>query len=149
MNESRPVNLSVCSSAPTSHSGTKRKFRGLLIVHQRLRQHRLQQPPALLIGLAELLLQLVAEGHQFIHLGDDAVLFGEGWNQNRSRFNLLPDQQQSSADRSIVLAVVLSFAILSVNGRKSFTIVWFTSTLRSARKRIRFFCPAFHSRQMI
>ena len=31
---------------------------------QRLRQHRLQQPPALLIGLAELLLQLVAEGHQ-------------------------------------------------------------------------------------
>jgi len=31
---------------------------------QRLRQHRLQQPPALLIGLVELLLQLVAEGHQ-------------------------------------------------------------------------------------
>ena len=45
---------------------------------QRLRQQRLQQPPALLIGLVELLLQLVAEGHQFIHLGDDAVLFGEG-----------------------------------------------------------------------
>jgi len=44
-----------------------------------LRQHRLQQPPALLIGLAELLLQLVAEGHQFVHIGDDAVLFGEGW----------------------------------------------------------------------
>jgi hypothetical protein len=31
-------------------------------IPQRLRQHRLQQPPALLIGLAELLLQLVAEG---------------------------------------------------------------------------------------
>jgi hypothetical protein len=32
----------------------------------------------LLIDLAELLLQLNAEGHQFVHLGDDAVLFGEG-----------------------------------------------------------------------
>jgi hypothetical protein len=39
---------------------------------------RQQQPPALLIGLVELLLQLVTEGHQYIHLGDDAVLFGEG-----------------------------------------------------------------------
>ena len=28
-------------------------------------------------------LQLVAEGHQFVHLGDDAVLFGEGWEGNR------------------------------------------------------------------
>ena len=53
-------------------------LQGLLRLQQRLRHHRLQQPPALLIGLAELLLQLVAEGHQFIHLGDDAVLFGEG-----------------------------------------------------------------------
>jgi len=51
---------------------------GLLRLHQRLRQHGLQQPPALLIGLAELLLQLIAEGHQFVDLGDDAVLFGEG-----------------------------------------------------------------------
>jgi hypothetical protein len=53
---------------------------------QRLRQQRLQQPPALLIGLVELLLQLVAEGHQFIHLGDDAVLFGEGWEGDGSLF---------------------------------------------------------------
>ena len=47
---------------------------------------RQQQPPALLIGLVELLLQLVAEGHQFIDLGDDAVLFGEGWEGSFLRF---------------------------------------------------------------
>ena len=44
---------------------------------------------------------------------------------------------------------VLSFAIAEPNGRKSLTIVWSTSTLRSARNRIRFFRPAFQSRQMI
>ena len=56
---------------------------------QSLRQHSLQQPPPLLIGLAELLLQLVAEGHQFIHLGDDAVLLGEGW-EGISILRILP-----------------------------------------------------------
>ena len=44
---------------------------------------------------------------------------------------------------------VLSFAIAAPNGRKSLTIVWSTSTLRSARNRMRFLRPAFHSRQMI
>ena len=39
-------------------------LQGLLRLQKRLRHHRLQQPPALLIGLAELLLQLVAECHQ-------------------------------------------------------------------------------------
>jgi hypothetical protein len=61
-------------------------LQGLLRLQQRLRQHRLQQPPALLTGLVELLLQLVAEGHQFVHLGDDAVLFGEGWEGDGSIF---------------------------------------------------------------
>ena len=40
---------------------------------------RLPQPQATLLGLAELLFQLIAEGHQFVDLGDDAVLFGERW----------------------------------------------------------------------
>ena len=43
--------------------------------------------------------------------------------------------------RSIVFALVLSFAIAAPNGRKSFTIVWSMSMLRSARKRMRFFLP--------
>ena len=37
------------------------------------------------------------------------------------------------SSRSITLDEVLSFAIARPNGRKSFTIVWFTRTLRSAR----------------
>jgi|GEM_PF-5676366 len=51
--------------------------------------------------------------------------------------------------RSIVFDRVLSFAIAGPNGRKSLTIVWSMRTLRSARKRMRFLRPAFHSRQMI
>ena len=51
--------------------------------------------------------------------------------------------------RSMVFALVESFAIAAPNGRKSFTIVWSISTLRSARNRMRFLRPAFHSRQMI
>ena len=31
------------------------------------------------VGL--LLFQLVAQGHQFIDFGDDAVLFGKGWDR--------------------------------------------------------------------
>ncbi len=53
------------------------------------------------------------------------------------------------SSRSMVFEPVLSFAIAAPNGRKSLTIVWSMRTLRSARKRIRFFRPAFHSRQMI
>ena len=53
------------------------------------------------------------------------------------------------SSRSMVLALVLSLAIAGPKGRKSLTIVWSTSTLRSARKRIRFLRPAFQSRQMI
>ena len=54
-----------------------------MLARQRLPQHRLQEPPAALLGLAELLLQLIAEGHQCVDLGDDAVLFGEGREGNR------------------------------------------------------------------
>ena len=45
--------------------------------------------------------------------------------------------------------LVESLAIAAPKGRKSFTIVWSISTLRSARNRMRFFRPAFHNRQMI
>ena len=59
------------------------------------------------------------------------------------------DRPSCRPRRSMVLALVESFAIAAPNGRKSFTIVWSISTLRSARKRMRFLRPAFHSRQMI
>ena len=49
----------------------------------------------------------------------------------------------------MVFALADSLAIVSPKGRRSFTIVWSTNTLRSARNRMRFFWPAFHSRQMI
>jgi hypothetical protein len=35
------------------------------------------------LGGGELGFYLVAEGHEFIHFGDDAVLFGEGWEGKR------------------------------------------------------------------
>jgi hypothetical protein len=49
----------------------------------------------------------------------------------------------------MVLVPVLSLAIAAPKGRKSFTIVWSTSMLRSASNKMRFFRPAFHRRQMI
>ena len=38
-------------------------------------------------GLGEVGLEAVDEGHQFIDLGDDAVLFGEGRKWNRHQCN--------------------------------------------------------------
>ena len=51
--------------------------------------------------------------------------------------------------RSMVPALVESLAMAAPKGRKSLTMVWSTSTLRSARNRMRFLRPAFQSRQMI
>ena len=42
-------------------------------------QYGFQQAAAVGLGGGELGFQLVAQRHQFVHLGDDAVLFGEGW----------------------------------------------------------------------
>ena len=42
-----------------------------------LTQHRLYQPSLRFITRGKVRFQFVAEGHQFIDLGDDAVLFGE------------------------------------------------------------------------
>ena len=47
------------------------------------------------LGGGELRFQPVAQGHQFIHLGDDAVLFGEGWKWNGERVNT-PSRRSSS-----------------------------------------------------
>jgi hypothetical protein len=36
-------------------------------------------------GSGELRFQLVHQGHQLIHFGHDPALFGEGWDEDRSR----------------------------------------------------------------
>ena len=96
--------------------------------------------------LAEQLLPLLRAGDRLIEAeidlvgGVDAALLVERQWSDRS---CVP------SCRSMVLALVESFAIAAPNGRKSFTIVWSISTLRSARNRMRFLRPAFHSRQMI
>ena len=43
-------------------------------------QHGFEQAAAVGSGGGELGLQLVADGHQLIDLGDDTALFGEGWD---------------------------------------------------------------------
>ncbi len=45
------------------------------------------------------------------------------------------------SSRSMVFEEVLSLAMAAPKGRKSFTMVWSTRTLRSARKRMRFLRP--------
>ena len=47
-----------------------------------LTQHRLYQPPLRFLTRSKNRLQPVTHRHQFIDLGDDAVLFGEWWNGN-------------------------------------------------------------------
>jgi hypothetical protein len=65
------------------------------------------------------------------------------WSMAVGRVRLWP------SSRSIVFAPVLSLAMAAPKGRKSLTIVWSINTLRSAKNKMRFFCPAFQSRQMI
>ena len=45
-----------------------------------------KQAAAFGLGGRELLFQPVTESHQFVHLGDDAVLFGEWWEGQRKVF---------------------------------------------------------------
>ena len=47
------------------------------------------QPVAALLALGFRRLQLVAQRHQFVHLGDDTVLLGEGWEANNYWVNFL------------------------------------------------------------
>ena len=95
--------------------------------------------------LAEQLLPLLRASDGLIEAkidfvgGVDAALFVERRGQSTS----------GAVARSMVLALVLSFAMAAPKGRKSLTIVWSISTLRSARNRMRFLRPAFQSRQMI
>ena len=53
-------------------------------------QARRRQPVALRLTLVAGRLQLVAQGHQFIDLGDDAVLFGEGGEGDNKVLNIFP-----------------------------------------------------------
>jgi hypothetical protein len=51
-------------------------------------QHRLKQAARLGLGRGKAGFQLVAQGHQFIDLGDDAVLLGKRWERNKERTEL-------------------------------------------------------------
>ena len=57
---------------------------------KRVMQHRLQQAGGLGLRGGETGLQLIAQGHQLIDLGDDPVLFGEGRNREINE-NLMVD----------------------------------------------------------
>ncbi len=48
-------------------------------------QHGFEQTAAFILRGCELGVQLVTQRHQFIDLGDDAVLFSEGWDGNWHR----------------------------------------------------------------
>jgi serine kinase of HPr protein (carbohydrate metabolism regulator) len=45
-------------------------------------QYRFQQEAAVGLGGGELGFELVAQGHQVVYSGDDAVLFGEGGGES-------------------------------------------------------------------
>ena len=47
-----------------------------------------EQAAACVVAGGEAFFQPVAERHQFIDLGDDAVLFGEGWEGNQELRNV-------------------------------------------------------------
>ena len=51
-----------------------------------------KQAAAFGLGGRELLFQPFAEGHQFVHSGGDAVLFGQRWNRDLKPLNLRQPQ---------------------------------------------------------
>jgi|GEM_PF-3365362 len=51
-------------------------------------QHGFEQAAVVGLGGGELGFELVAQGHQLIDLGYDAVLFGERWETNNKWINL-------------------------------------------------------------
>ena len=55
------------------------------------------------LGGGELGFQAVAEGHQFIDFGDDAVLFGEWWDRNGHLSKRLPINVWLSGTTSAIL----------------------------------------------
>ena len=69
----------------------KRRFRGNALLHshsQRLVEDSIEETASSGLGCGELRFQSVAHRHQFIHLRDDAVLFGERWEGNLDPFKI-------------------------------------------------------------
>src|SRR5664280_3925746 len=77
-----------CTSLPLSRSKEFKLARWKRIF-QRIMQQGLQEPGPLSLLRREALLQLIADRHQFIHLGHDAVLFREGRQGNSEPTNHL------------------------------------------------------------
>ena len=59
-----------------------------------------------LVAVGLLLLQPVAEGHQFIDFGDDAVLFSEGGERNRGGDASPPNAISKSGSANVLLKAV-------------------------------------------
>ena len=56
-----------------------------------------EESAAVGVGGGELRVELVAEGHEFIDLGDDAVLFGEGRESKNKLVNILSGNSRYQA----------------------------------------------------
>lgn len=57
-------------------------------------------PPALRRYLRRL--QPIAQSHQFIHLGNDAVLLGEGWEGENESINILSRNSRNQTSRTLL-----------------------------------------------
>ena len=69
-------------------------------------QQCVEQSAAGIIARCEARFQLFAEGHEFIDFGDDAVLFGAGWEGNGESIRLLDTLVRTAIAELSVCALV-------------------------------------------
>jgi three-Cys-motif partner protein len=71
-----------CVRPASSMRGKSCCFRQHRVINRRKRfgQKDVEQAPADILACAQTPLQPLAQGHQLIHLSDNALLFGEGWD---------------------------------------------------------------------
>ena len=74
----------VVSAGSASSAKRASSLEGLGIGRVEAGEARRRQPVAHRLPLRPRRLQPIAQRHQFIDLGDDAVLLGEGWEGNRN-----------------------------------------------------------------
>jgi hypothetical protein len=74
----------------------------LLVRRQRLGQQRVEQATAGVIGGGEACLQPVAQRHQIIDLGDDAVLLGERREGNRDQIHTVFRKAAATSPRLLI-----------------------------------------------
>ena len=65
-------------------------------------EHGFKKSTAFGVGGGELRVELVAEGHQLIDLGDDALLFGEGWESKNKLVNIFAGNSWYQTSRAFL-----------------------------------------------